>query len=365
MNTPVLSVIIPMHNSAQYISQCLDSIIMQEGFPNFQIIVVDDGSGDIGANIVSEYSLKHPNIELFRQKNFGVSVARNRGIDMARGTYISFVDSDDMVGAIFEKCVPYFIRSSKPFRRDNLEVRAGQTSAPCYEQPLGDTKYFSRMIQSAEKSGAEIAMAGKITVHNDEISKFKSMRYTQGRVFGLSPREKQNIITHADERESANFAVYNRDFLNQHNLRFEPDMPLDEDILFCMLATLFAKKIVTVRDSLYYYNQHSGSLTDYPTYMASWESRNRYSSALVQRYGCFLLEIAKYPQYAKIYQKYMHEFFTVSHESTWEHRKYFPICGRNFCYCDTCEDCECNAENVTRIKKGIQKLMPNKIQKTK
>ena len=52
MKNPYLSIIIPMHNTAQYIQQCLDSIVVQNGFPNFQVIVIDDGSTDNGLSIV-------------------------------------------------------------------------------------------------------------------------------------------------------------------------------------------------------------------------------------------------------------------------------------------------------------------------
>ena len=65
MKQTILSVIIPMYNASQYIQQCLDSIVVQDGFPDFQIIVIDDGSNDNGADIVQEYSLKYSNIELY------------------------------------------------------------------------------------------------------------------------------------------------------------------------------------------------------------------------------------------------------------------------------------------------------------
>ncbi|MCH5319078.1 MAG: glycosyltransferase [Paramuribaculum sp.] len=91
-----LSYIIPLYNCEKYIEQCLESLLAQ-GLKekDYEIIVVNDGSTDSGADIVGGYVLSHPNILLINQKNKGVSEARNRGMEMARGDYIIFVDADD------------------------------------------------------------------------------------------------------------------------------------------------------------------------------------------------------------------------------------------------------------------------------
>lgn len=94
--TPFFSIIIPMFNTEKYIGECLDSIMMQN-FSDYEVIVVDDGSTDGSCEIVSRYIKGKLNINLLKQKNSGVSAARNLGIEKARGKYIIFVDSDDFL----------------------------------------------------------------------------------------------------------------------------------------------------------------------------------------------------------------------------------------------------------------------------
>lgn len=100
-----VSVIVPVHNVEEYISQCLDSIIRQT-YKNLEIIVVDDGSTDASSIICHEFAIKDLRINLIRQNNCGVSVARNRGIQLATGQYVTFVDADDWIEQdMYEKMV--------------------------------------------------------------------------------------------------------------------------------------------------------------------------------------------------------------------------------------------------------------------
>lgn len=90
-NNPLLSVIIPMYNCAPVIVRCMDSI----DYPYCEIIVVNDGSRDNGADVVEQYAATHPHVRLINKPNGGVSSARNLGIENAKGKYIVFVDADD------------------------------------------------------------------------------------------------------------------------------------------------------------------------------------------------------------------------------------------------------------------------------
>lgn len=93
VNSPLLSVIIPMYNCAPVIVRCLDSI----DYPDCEIIVVNDGSRDNGAEVVKQYVATHPHVRLINKPNGGVSSARNLGIQEAIGKYISFIDADDYI----------------------------------------------------------------------------------------------------------------------------------------------------------------------------------------------------------------------------------------------------------------------------
>ena len=90
------SVIIPCYNVAQYLSRTLDSILCQDK-NNYEIILVNDGSQDDTLNIIIEYAAKYDCIKYINQSNQGVSIARNAGIKVAKGTYLAFIDADDTI----------------------------------------------------------------------------------------------------------------------------------------------------------------------------------------------------------------------------------------------------------------------------
>ena len=96
MSEALISVVIPAHNAEKTVTACLESILRQD-WKALQIVVVDDGSTDRTAELVSAMAQRDPRIELIRQKNGGVSSARNAGLRQCRGEYIRFTDSDDVM----------------------------------------------------------------------------------------------------------------------------------------------------------------------------------------------------------------------------------------------------------------------------
>ena len=95
-NYPLISLIIPCYNAQQTLKKCLDSVIHQS-YTNLEIILIDDGSTDDSSKIYEEFQSKDERIKIFKQDNSGVSKARNKGVALATGAYICFVDSDDWV----------------------------------------------------------------------------------------------------------------------------------------------------------------------------------------------------------------------------------------------------------------------------
>lgn len=93
-----LSVILPTYNVSSFLPDCLASILRQD-FPqdDYEAIFVDDGSSDDSGAILTETARKYPQIRYYRQENAGVSAARNRGIELASGDYVWFVDPDDII----------------------------------------------------------------------------------------------------------------------------------------------------------------------------------------------------------------------------------------------------------------------------
>lgn len=96
MNKPLVSVIIPIYNVEKYLDRCIKTIIEQK-YNNLEIILVDDGSPDNCGKICDDWAKKDNRIKVIHKKNGGVSSARNTGLDIATGEYISFIDPDDII----------------------------------------------------------------------------------------------------------------------------------------------------------------------------------------------------------------------------------------------------------------------------
>lgn len=93
---PTLTIIIPVYNSGKYLRTCLDSILDQK-FEDYELIAVNDGSSDNSAQILDDYAARDKRIKVMHQQNKGVSRARNKGIELAEGRFITFIDSDDII----------------------------------------------------------------------------------------------------------------------------------------------------------------------------------------------------------------------------------------------------------------------------
>lgn len=96
MRNELVSIIVPVYNTEEYIRQCLDSILNQT-YQNFECLLINDGSSDNSSDICREYVAKDTRFRYFKKENGGVSSARNLGIELSEGDYITFIDSDDWV----------------------------------------------------------------------------------------------------------------------------------------------------------------------------------------------------------------------------------------------------------------------------
>ncbi len=99
---PLLSIIVPVYKVEPYLGKCIQSILDQD-FDDFELILVDDGSPDRCGAICDEYARKDSRIRVIHKENGGLSSARNAGLDVVRGTFVSFVDSDDYLSSDFYK----------------------------------------------------------------------------------------------------------------------------------------------------------------------------------------------------------------------------------------------------------------------
>lgn len=92
----LFSIIIPVYNIEDYLTECIESVLVQK-FSSYEMLLVDDGSTDSSGKICDIYAAKYPEIQVFHQKNAGLSEARNTGIRNSKGEYLVFIDSDDKI----------------------------------------------------------------------------------------------------------------------------------------------------------------------------------------------------------------------------------------------------------------------------
>lgn len=116
-----ISVVIPMYNVASYVKECLDSVVVQNNV-KFEIICINDGSTDSTLEIIEKYEKKYSNVRVYSQANRGLSATRNKGIELAQGEYIYFLDGDDKLAN--KNCFCDLMSQMGSYKLDMLEFDA-------------------------------------------------------------------------------------------------------------------------------------------------------------------------------------------------------------------------------------------------
>ena len=138
---PELSIIVPVYKVEKYLPRCIDSILAQS-FQDFELILIDDGSPDNCGQICDDYAARDSRIKVIHQQNAGVSAARNAGLDIACGTYLGFVDSDDwiepkmyetMIAAAKEKNVDVVVCGITFCKEDGTFIRRDLSTEGYYD----------------------------------------------------------------------------------------------------------------------------------------------------------------------------------------------------------------------------------------
>ena len=168
---PTVSIIVPVYNTASYLSRCIESLVNQT-YSDLQIILIDDGATDNSGAIADEWQAIDSRIEVYHQSNRGQSAARNVGLQHAKGEYIAFVDSDDYI----------------------------------------DSNYFSTMLQAADDTTDCVQTGYRRVKKNGEIIK------------AYHPK-------HFYQYTSPCMRLYRRGFIECHHLRF-PEGMIYEDVVF-------------------------------------------------------------------------------------------------------------------------------------
>ena len=212
MNTPLISIIVPVYNVEKYLNRCLNCIVNQS-YKNLEIMLIDDGSADGSIEICKKYKSKDDRIVVIHQENSGVSVARNKGLDLCKGEYIAFVDSDDWVENDYIESMFHLA----------IKHNAGIAMCRFCEEPSGNSRYLND---------------GSVQVYSAERFDFDRKRNFMAVVW---------------------CALFERSVLN--NLYFDTDIYFGEDTLFVGKAIKNSGRIVILNRYLYHYRINDSSLS--------------------------------------------------------------------------------------------------------
>lgn len=244
---PAISVIIPIYNTAEYLAACLDSVL-QQSFLQIEVICVDDGSTDASLAVAEHLGGKDSRITILTQKHFGVSVARNNGLSIARGKYVYFIDSDDI-----------------------LLTNALETLFAKAEAEALDILYFNTECFTED-------------MNDEKMMREKTAYYKRKHAYPDIYRGEDMLYLFLSRREflaSVCLQLLRRDFLQRKRIAFYPGI-IHQDELFSFTVILQAKRTGYVDARFYRRRLRKGSI------MTSGLS---FASA----YGCFIcfLEMEK------------------------------------------------------------------------
>lgn len=216
-----LSIIIPVYNVEQYLPKCLDSILNQS-FKDLEVICVNDGSTDNSLDILKEYKSKDNRVVILDKENEGSGVARNCAIDIAKGEYIYFVDSDDWLE---DNALETMIHKADELNTDilifgGLSYYEDIGKAGGYSKDKLPLKYFDRIFSSKDIKS--------------DIFKFPSTAWTK---------------------------LYKKDFLIKNNIRFQ-HIKVGQDQLPFFHSMIIAERIAILPENLYCYRKNrKGAVT--------------------------------------------------------------------------------------------------------
>lgn len=202
----LISIVVPVYNVADFVGECIDSILAQN-YKTTEIILVDDGSTDNSGKICDDYAKKHRNIRVIHQKNAGLSAARNKGLSVAKGKYICFIDSDDYI-------LP---------------------------------GYLSELLNAINKNGSNIAVCG----YGDILPQEETISGQDATIRFLTQQENLDIL--------AWNKLYRLDIFKNNDILY-PEGKNHEDNLTTYKLYSHAKKVSYVARSLYYYRERENSI---------------------------------------------------------------------------------------------------------
>ena len=225
MNTPIVSIIVPVYNAAKPLGEnktvlhrCIDSILNQE-YRNYELIVADDGSKDESGKILDEYAAKDERINVIHKENSGVSNTRNLAIQNARGKYIQFLDADDWI-------TPDATKS---------------------------------LVRTMEESKADLVIADFYRVVGENTS--HKGRIDSDKVLTRDEFADYMIQNPADYYYGVLWnKLYKKSIIDTYHLKMDASLSWSEDFIFNLEYLLHVKHVAPLQLPIYYYVKTEGSL---------------------------------------------------------------------------------------------------------
>lgn len=229
MIQPKVSVIIPIYNTGCYLQECVESVRNQT-LRNIEIILVDDESPDNAPQLCDKYANVDERVKVIHKKNGGLGFARNSGLDVATGEFVSFIDSDDFISP---NMLQTLYETAKKYDAD--EVRSG-------------TIFYNNGKKTLRRE-----------VEEDKV--FKGAEQVKSFVLDLigplpeTPRDVKYMM-------SVCLSIHRRSVIEKHRVRFSSErLTLSEDLIFDIDLLPKMNCIVCVPDCFYYYRMNPNSLT--------------------------------------------------------------------------------------------------------
>lgn len=207
MEEPLVSIIVPVYNTAAYLDRCIESLTKQT-YQAIEIILVDDGSVDGSLQILLDAQKRDARITVVQQANAGPSAARNAGLDNAKGQYIMFCDSDDAVAA----------------------------------------DWCQQMVAVIQKYPDALVVCGFYRL--DESGNILRKHSIDA---GIYAKDQYFLLYLPGLSGSACNKIYRRTILQEHNIRFDPSRNFAEDAVFNLQYFDYTDSILVIEDCLYYY----------------------------------------------------------------------------------------------------------------
>ena len=216
MNQPMISVIVPVYNVEAYLPKCVDSILAQT-YKTLEIILVEDGTKDSSGKICDEYAKKDSRIRVVHKENGGLSSARNAGMDIARGDYFGFVDSDDWI----------------------------------------EPEFYETMLSAAQKHDADLVCCGRFDV--DGVTGEKTVGLCHPKEEVISAMEMLGRVFVWDNCDSAAWdKLYRRELFDE--IRY-PLGVYSEDVAIFYKLMEKANRVALVPKPMYNYLHRENSIT--------------------------------------------------------------------------------------------------------